>query len=119
MYTVHERLKKNYFIKFLSPLPLKKYFLFLSFSLSLSLFGFSSFFLFPSHVFFLSLIYSLLPVPLYTNTSPCPMPTEAPVQRRRSPQLHPLSFCYLMPSVDMGLYLAFSLSRSPPQRPNF
>ena len=36
MYTVHERLKKNYFIKFLSPLPLKKYFLFLSFFLSLS-----------------------------------------------------------------------------------
>ena len=40
-------LKKN-IIKFLSPLSFKKYFLFLSFSLS----GFSSFFLFPSHFFF-------------------------------------------------------------------
>ena len=36
----------------------------------------------------------------------------------RSPQLHPLSLCYLMPSANVGLYLAFSLSRSPPQRPN-
>ena len=44
------------FIKFLSPLSFKKYFLFLYFSLS----AFSSFFLFPSHFFFLSLIYSLL-----------------------------------------------------------
>ena len=42
--------KKYYFIKFLSPLLLKKYFfLFLSF---LSLSGFSIFFLFPSHFFF-------------------------------------------------------------------
>ena len=45
-----------YFIKFLSLLSFKKYFLFLSFSLSV----FSSFFLFPSYFFFLSLIYSLL-----------------------------------------------------------
>ena len=51
--------KKNYFIKFLSPLPLKKIYS-LSFFFFLSLSGFSSFFLFPSHFFFLSLIYSLL-----------------------------------------------------------
>ena len=43
------RAKKYFFlIKFLSPLLFKKYFLFLSFSLS----GFSFFFLFPSHFFF-------------------------------------------------------------------
>ena len=53
--------KKYYFIKFLSHLLLKKYFfLFLSF-LSLSLSGFSSFFLFSSlFFFFISLVYSLL-----------------------------------------------------------
>ena len=47
MCTVAESYKKN-FIKFLSPLSFKTYFLFLSFSLS----GFSSFFRFPSHFFF-------------------------------------------------------------------
>ena len=41
-------LKKNYFIKFLSPLSFKKYFLFLSFSLS----GFSSFSFFLLNFFF-------------------------------------------------------------------
>ena len=57
----------------------------------------------------------------YRRPSPCPTLTEAPTSADhslRSPQLHPLSLCYLMPSANMGLYLTFSLSRSPPQRPN-
>ena len=57
--------KKYYFIKFLSHLLLKKYFfLFLSF-LSLSLSGFSSFFLFSSHFFSLSCLLSASPSPIF------------------------------------------------------
>ena len=52
------RAKKKYFIKFLSPLSFKKYFLFLSFPLS----GFSSFFLFPSHFFSLPHLLSTSPI---------------------------------------------------------
>ena len=72
----------------------------------------------------------LNPSLLSPHTSFLPVAADqAPAQRRPkpqpsadhslcSPQLHPLSLCYLMPSADVGLYLAFSLSRSPPQRPN-
>ena len=59
--------------------------------------------------------------PNQRRPSPYPTLTEAPTSADhslRSPQLHPLSLCYLMPSADVDPYLAFSLSRSPPLRPN-
>ena len=80
MCTVAESYKK-FFIKFLSPLSFKTYFLFLSFSLS----GFSSFLLFLSHFFFspsstfcfADLLHRCQPTPTLPThaTDPCHRPT--------------------------------------------
>ena len=81
--------KKYYFINFLSPLLLKKYF-FLFLFLSLS--GFSSFFLFQSSILIrpASLLNPLLRSS--TPTTPhCPVPIEAQPSTNRSPaQRRPL-----------------------------
>ena len=112
--------KKYYFIKFLSPLLLKKYFfLFLSFlSLSPTSLLSSSFFLFQSSILIrpASLLSPLLRSSVPT-TPHCPAPTEvqpsadhslrSPPQR---PNLRaPPSLCYLMPSADVGLCLCFPI----------
>ena len=107
--------KKYYFIKFLSPLLLKKYF-FLFLFLSLS--GFSSFFLFQSSILIrpASLLGPLLRSP--TPTTPhCPAPIEAQPSAdhslrsppQRSNLRAPPSLCYLMPSADVGLCLCFPI----------
>ena len=80
--------KKYYFIKFLSPLLLNFFFLFLSF---LSLSGFSSFFLFQSSI--LIRPASLLS-PLLCSSAPttphCPAPIEAQPVRCSEAQRRPL-----------------------------
>ena len=80
--------KKYYFIKFLSPLLLKKYF-FLFLFLSLS--GFSSFFLFQSSILIrpASLLNSLLRS-LAPTTPHCPVPTEVQLVRCSEAQRRPL-----------------------------
>ena len=116
--------KKYYFIKFLSPLLLKKIFFPFSFSLSLS--GFSSFFLFQSSILIrpTSLLGPLLRSPAPT-TPHCPVLIEAQPSADhsslpsanhslRSPPQRPNlwappSLCYLMPSADVGLCLCFSI----------
>ena len=87
------RAKKYFFlIKFLSPLLFKKYFLFLSFSLS----GFSFFFLFPSHFFFspsFTLCFAdLFWIHLHRRSSSS-SPSHVTVPRRRPISPNPPSHC--------------------------
>ena len=103
----------------LSPLLLKKNFLFLSFSFSLSGFSSSSFFLLQSSILIRPCLFTQSVAPLYSILTLCfcPAPTEAqpsadhslrsPPQR---PNLRaPPSLCYLKPSADVGLCLCFPI----------
>ena len=102
--------KKNYFIEFLSPLLLKKYFLSLSFSFSL--FGFSSFFLFQSSILISPLLLSTQSSHCFCLASTEAQPSADHSLRsppQRSNLRAPPSLCYLMPSVDVGLCLCFPI----------
>ena len=79
----------------------------------------SSFPFLPIAPLYLVLTFHFYPLPPTkplprADRSPNPTPTTLCVLHNSTP----LSLCYLMPSASVGLYLAFSLSRSPPQRPN-